>query len=104
MELVDFLRQTQAEVRSEIVDQFGSEADGYPYPESVFAEVVMQHMSQIGMTFDPQVCHYSAKVGNANIRLSGYAMSEEVDQLDLFVSLYSGVNDVTPISDTETKT
>lgn len=104
MELVDFLRQTQAEVRSEIGDQFGSEADGYPYPESVFAEVVMQHMSQIGMTFDPQVCHYSAKVGNANLRLSGYAMSEDVDQLDLFVSLYSGVNDVTPISDTETKT
>jgi hypothetical protein len=104
MDLVDFLRQTQAEVRAEIGDQFGSEEDGYPYPESVFAEVVMQHMSQIGMTFDPQVCHYSAKAGNANLRLSGYAMSEEVDQLDLFVSLYSGVNDVTPISDAETKT
>ena len=104
MDLVDFLRQTQAEVRAEIGDQFGSEEDGYPYPESVFAEVVMQHMSQIGMTFDPQVCHYSAKAGNANLRLSGYAMSEEVDQLDLFVSLYSGVDDVTPVSDVETRT
>lgn len=80
MDLIDFLRQTQTEVRSEIGEHLGS-GDGYPYPESVFAEVVMQHMSQIGMTFDPQVCHYSAKVGNANLRLSGYAMSEEVDQL-----------------------
>ena len=60
MELSDFLRQTQTEVRSEIGDRLGSNGDAYPYPETVFAEVVMQHMSQIGMTFDPQVCHYSA--------------------------------------------
>ena len=49
MELVDFLRQTQAEVRSEIGERLGSPGNGYPYAESVFAEVVMQHMSQIGI-------------------------------------------------------
>ncbi len=104
MELADFLRQTQSEVRSEIGERLGSNGEAYPYPESVFAEVVMQHMADVGMTFEPQVCHYSAKVGNANLRLSGYAMSEDADQLDLFVSLYGGVDDVTPITDTETKT
>jgi hypothetical protein len=61
MDLVDFLRQTQAEVRSEIGERLGSPGNGYPYAESVFAEVVMQHMSQIGMTFDPQICHYAPK-------------------------------------------
>jgi hypothetical protein len=105
MDLVDFLRQTQAEVRSEIGERLGSPGNGYPYAESVFAEVVMQHMSQIGMTFDPQICHYAPKkVGSAILRLSGYAMSDETDQLGLFGSLYSGVDDVTPITDTETKT
>ncbi|AUG55277.1 MZA anti-phage system associated AIPR family protein MzaE [Thalassospira marina] len=104
MELVDFLRQTQAEVRSEIGDRLGDPGNAYPYPESVFAEVVMQHMSEIGMTFDPVVCHYAAKVGNANLRLSGYAVSDEADQLDLFVSLYEGVDDVNPIPDAQTKT
>jgi hypothetical protein len=64
----------------------------------------MQHMAEIGMTFEPALCHYAAKVGNANLRLSGYAFSDEGDQLDLFVSLYEGVDEVTPISDTETKT
>ena len=98
MELIDFLRQTQTEVRSEIGDRLGSNGDAYPYPEMVFAEVVMQHMSQIGMTFDPQVCHYSAKVGNANLRLSGFAMSEDTDQLDLFVSLYAGVDELYPLA------
>jgi hypothetical protein len=64
----------------------------------------MEHMSEVGMTFEPQICHYTAKVRNANLRLSGFALSDDADQLDLFVSLYSGVNEVTPIPDSETKT
>ncbi len=104
MELVDFLRQTQAEVRSEIANRLADSNDPYPYPEIVFAEVVMQHMADVGMTFEPQACHYAAKVGNANLRLSGYAISDDADQLDLFVSLYAGVDDVTPIPDSDTKT
>jgi hypothetical protein len=92
MELQEFLLQTQAEVRAEIGERMGASGEAYPYPESVFAEIVMQHMSEIGMTFEPEVCHYSAKVGNANLRLSGFAVSDDADQLDLFVSLYDGVD------------
>ena len=104
MELLDFLRQTQVEVRTQI-DERMAESDGtYPYPESVFAEVVMAHMADVGMTFEPNVCHYAARVGNANLRLSGYAISEDADQIDLFASLYEGVDEITPVSDTETKT
>ena len=103
MELIDFLRETQVEVRTEIGERMGGSDTDYPYPELVFAEVVMQHMSEIGMTFDPVVCHYSAKYGNANLRLSGYAVSDEADQIDLFVSLYSGVDDLMAVSDSETK-
>jgi hypothetical protein len=77
MELVDFLRQTQAEVREGLIAGADNPASGCPYPELVFTEVVMQHMCEIGMTFEPVVCHYSAKVSNANLRLSGYAVSEE---------------------------
>jgi hypothetical protein len=89
MELVDFLHQTQNDVRTR---------EGGPYAELTFAEVVMQHMSDIGMTYEPQVCHYSAKVANANLRLSGFSISEEADQLDLFVSLYSGAENIQPIT------
>ncbi len=105
MDLLEFLRQTQAEVRSEIGDRLANPENGYPYAESIFSSVVMEHMSQIGMTFEPRICHYSPKkVGNSILRLSGYALSEEADQLDLFVSLYNGVDEVTPITDAETKT
>lgn len=104
MELIDFLRQTHAEVQATVGEHLSSPGSPYPYPELVFTEVVMQHMSEIGMTFEPTVCHYSAKIGNANLRLSGYAVSEEADQMDLFVSLYSGLDEITSISDAETKT
>jgi len=104
MELEEFLRQTQAEVRAEIGERINSTESAYPYPESVFAEVVMQHMSEIGMTFEPNVCHYAAKVGTANVRLSGFSISEDSDQLDLFVSLYAGSDSIETITDSETKT
>ena len=97
MELGDFLRETQAEVRAQM-------NDGSPFAELVFSEVVMQHMSEIGMTFEPVVCHYQGRVGNANLRLSGYAMSDDADQLDMFVSLYEGVEVPTRVPDAETKT
>lgn len=102
MDLLEFLKQTQAEVGNGIGERMGVAGGAYPYPESVFAEVVMQHMSEVGMTFDFEVCHYSARVERANLRLSGYAISEDADQLDLFVCVYAGAQELMPISDTET--
>jgi len=106
MELEDFLHQTQAEIQAEIDERLDASGGAYPYPESVFAEKVMQHMSEIGMTSEPEVCHYSAKSGNAILRLSGFSASieDEAGQLDLFVSIYDGVNTIQPISDSDTKT
>lgn len=93
-DLIGFLRETQAEVRAGM-------NDGAPYAEMVFSEVVMQHMLEIGMTFEPVVCHFQGKMGNANLRLSGYAMSDDADQLDLFVSLYDGADEVLSIADSD---
>lgn len=95
MDLGEFLRDTQAEVRSQM-------DGGAPFAEMAFSEVVMQHMAEIGMTFEPVVCHHKDK--SRGLRLSGYAMSDDSDQLDLFVSLYEGVDVPTPVPDSETKT
>src|SRR6218665_3056324 len=95
MDLIDFLRETQATVRSQM-------QGGELYEELVFVGIVMEHMSEIGMTFKPVECHYEGKVGNANLRLSGYSVSEDNDQLDLFVSLYANVETLTSIPDSET--
>lgn len=95
MDLPEFLRQICASVRAQM-------QDGGLYEELVFCGIVMDHMAEIGMTFEPVECHYEGMFGNANLRLSGYAISDDNDQLDLFVSLYAGVEDPTPIPDSET--
>lgn len=96
MELIDFLRETQAEVRTA--------EDGEPFAERRFTDIVTRHMEDIGMTYEPQLMHFSRTVANANVRLSGYSISEEQEQLDLFVSLYEGVDEIVQVPDSETKT
>jgi hypothetical protein len=104
MEMADFLLQMQHEVRTEIQERLRTPGSNYPFPESVFSEIVMQHMADNGMTFEPQVCHYTAKAGSAILRLSGVALSDDADQLDLFVSLYDGADKITTIPSDEIKT
>lgn len=94
--LLDFLRETQSEVKSQM-------REGALYEELVFAGIVMEHMSEIGMTFDPVECHFEGTVSKAILRLSGYSISDDSEQLDLFVSLYAGVDELTPIADSEAK-
>ncbi len=97
MDLSEFLRETQSAVKAQM-------RDGALYEELVFCGIVMEHMSDIGMTFEPVECHFEGKVGNANLRLSGYSISEEGDQLDLFVSLYANAEEPIAIPDADTKT
>ncbi len=104
MTLDEFLTETQARVRAEVESRAGEPGSPYPHAESIFTDLVMEHMAEIGMCFEPRPCHFLSKAGNANLRLSGYAVSEEADQLDLFVSLYEGVDVITPVPDAETKT
>lgn len=92
MTLDEFLDETRAEIAAQM-------SDGSPFAELVFCEVVMQHLVEAGMTFEPVVCHFQGRVGNANLRLSGYAISDDADQLDLFVSLYGGFETLTPVQD-----
>lgn len=105
MELVDFLLETQANIRAEA----GKELAPGELPvsaEEIFTEQVMEHMANEGITFEPEVCHYEARIGNREkVKISGYAMpgkSEEThipERLDLFVSLYNGVSELKNVSD-----
>lgn len=103
MELKEFLGQIRAEVQDEISERMTTSGTAYPYPELVFSEIVMKHMEDVGMTYEPQVCHFDNKVGNANIRLSGYSVSEDGDRLDLFVAVYRNSDELQSVPDSETK-
>lgn len=99
MTLEEFLVQTQSEVRSMVSDRMV--AGTYLKDEAAFTDVVMQHMAECGMTFDPRVLHIERTVSGAKLKLNGYAVSDDADQVDLFVTLYDGVDTLQPIADAD---
>lgn len=103
MELQEFFEQTRARVQSDVAERMQDSTEPYPHEETVFAEIVMQHMADVGITEEPVICHYAGKVGNANLRMTGYSISQDGTALDLFVSLYDGSDQLSTISETETK-
>ena len=90
MLLNDFLSALHREVR-ERIDLQASVADGIiPFPELEFTVIFAGWMAERGITQEPKRCRYSATLDGQPVRLSGYALAEELDQLDLFVSIYNG--------------
>lgn len=90
MLLNDFLSSLHREVR-ERIDNQAALADGKtPFPELEFTMIFAGWMAERGITHEPKRCPYFATIDNKLVRLSGYALAEELDQLDLFVSIYSG--------------
>ena len=101
MTLAEFLAETQADVRAQVSEKMV--AGQYLRPDAAFTGIVTEHMSEIGMTFDPRTLHVERKVGNATLRLSGFAVSDDADEIDLFVTIYDGLDTVEAIPDSEIK-
>lgn len=90
MLLNDFLSVLHQEVRERIALQAASADEKIPFPELEFTVIFAGWMAERGITHEPKRCRYSATIDGQAVRLSGYALAEELDQLDLFVSIYSG--------------
>lgn len=106
MDLLEFLLDTQTAIREEFNKDF-TPGKAIVSTEELFTEQVMSHLSDQGITFDTNVCHYEAKVGMHKVKLSGYSVSDTTDEagnpdrLDLFVSLYKGLDEVLMLPDQE---
>lgn len=101
MNLDEFLVQTQDRVSSELADRLRDVSAPYPQEELIFAEIVMSHMNDVDIIGEPRLSYFAGKVGNANLRLVGYAISDDADTLDLVVSLYGGVRELEAIETAE---
>lgn len=104
MDLTEFHSEIRSEVQEEVRDRLASADSGYPYAEMVFTERVMNHMYEVGMTFEPFLLHHNSKYRNGSVRISGYSLSDDEDQLDLFVTLYKDLDSPQAMADGETKT
>ncbi len=106
MELEDFLRDVHSAIRDELSRVLGP-GESPISAEELFTEQVMNHLTTEGITFEANVCHFEAKVGSSKVKLSGYSVDDTVDdngfpdRIDLFVSLYKGVNEIELVADLE---
>jgi hypothetical protein len=93
MLLKDFLSVVHGEVRERLDMQSMVNGGAVQFEEGAFIEVFAGYMAERGITFEPQPCRFVATVDGRPLRLSGYALSEELDRLDLLVTVYAGEND-----------
>lgn len=105
MTLEEFHRNFRSDLQTTIAERVGGGNGGgddpFPAEELVFAELVMEHLAEAGICDEATVCYWTGRIGNAQLRVSGYALSPDETALDLFVTHYFGTEDLSELKDSE---
>ncbi|MBY5314359.1 AIPR protein [Rhizobium leguminosarum] len=101
MSLEEFHRNFRSDLQTIISERVEAGEGPFPSEELVFAEMVMDHVAETGICETPTVCHWSGMIGNAKLRITGYALSSDETALDLFVTHYFGSEELTELKDAD---
>jgi hypothetical protein len=101
MSLEEFHRNFRSDLQATIAERIEAGEGPFPSEELVFAEKVMEHVAETGICEEPVVCHWNGKVGNAKLRITGYAISADETALDLFVTHYFGTENLQDLADSD---
>ncbi|MDO9520104.1 MAG: AIPR family protein [Pseudohongiella sp.] len=101
MGLEEFHRNFRSDLQRLIAERVESGEGAFPAEELVFAEWVMEHIADTGICDDPVVCHWNGKLGNAKLRITGYAVSADNTALDLFITHFFGSEELNELKDSE---
>lgn len=101
MSLEEFHRYFRSDIQSIIAERVQANDGPFPSEELVFAERVMEHVADAGICDEPTICHWNGKVGNAKLRITGYALSSDETALDLFVTHYFGAEELNNLRDSD---
>ena len=101
MSLDEFHHNFRSDVQAIIAERVADGEGRFPSEELVFAELVMEHVAETGICDAPTVCHWNGKVGNARLRITGYALSSDETALDLFVTHYFGTDELNDLRDSD---
>ena len=101
MSLEDFHRNFRSDLQATIAERIEAGEGPFPSEELVFAEKVMEHVAETGICEEPIVCHWNGKVGNAKLRITGFAISADETALDLFVTHYFGTENLQDLADSD---
>ena len=71
------------------------------FRENTFTEIVVEHLFEIGMVENGEVCHCETRVGRGIGKVSGFGFNDDEDTLDVFTSVFldSGTPGTLPSDD-----
>jgi hypothetical protein len=78
------------ELRSEVADHALGDDEAGDFTENAFVDVIGEHLAEIGMIENPVTCYFKDKLGAGLVRLSGYAVPDDGERIDLLVAMFSG--------------
>ncbi len=95
------LEKFHTDMQEEIKVQLLSEEEGNS-PEQIFTDFALAILSEAGETENYRLC-YDEKITKRGIehKLNAYALYENYETLDLFISIYNADNNVQPVTKTE---
>lgn len=84
------LLQFVADLRSEISDRALGDLESGEFTENAFVDVISEHLADIGMVENPVTCHFPGKVGTGIVKVSGYAIPDDGERIDILVAIFNG--------------
>ncbi len=90
MKIEDFYKELFQEIKSEQV----TEEDG-GIQEQIFTQIAIDLLADAGETENARICfdRKEDKLGRTMHKLNGYALSENYETLDLFITVFKGVDE-----------
>lgn len=98
------LTRFRTELLQDIIDDIRSEDTG-GIKEEKFTEVALEYLEEVGETEGARPCREirENKIGKRLHKISGYAVSEGFETIDVFITNFKGVTDLTRIYSDELK-
>ena len=84
-------------LNTEIHDRADDAARGAHPAENVFAELVLEYLSDAGIIENASVASFEGRVGRGIGKVSGYAVGEDEDLLDLFITIFLDATEPTKL-------
>lgn len=101
MSIEEFHRSLRAELQAVVAERLSSDEGSFPSEELIYAELAMDQIANANICESPTVCHWTGTIGNARLRITGYAQSADETCLDLFVTRYFGTEEIEALRDSE---
>lgn len=101
MSIAEFHRGIRSEIQAIVAERILSDEGNFPSEELIYAELAMEQVANANICDSPTICHWTGTIGNARLRITGYALSTDETCLDLFVTRYFGTDEIENLRDSE---